>query len=410
MNRSNGSKTTTGSPLTGPLRPAGMRHFNARELFRLLRANSPCSRADLVRLSGLSAPTVSATVEHLEKRGLITTLGLGASAGGRPPGLLSLNPECAYVAGLEITSSDVRVALVNLEGSRVGNWTSRLPSKSTPAKIVEALNHGVDKLLTHHSIPRKKLYAVCAAAPGITDLRAGIVVSAPHLEKWEDIPLKQLLEETFRVPAIIENDVNLSALGERMEGAARGQDDFVFLWVDKGVGAGIFVDGKLHRGAIGSAGEIGYMRVPGTPAATLSIHHTGSLEDALGQKGLEEAWRQMHPVNGKGKEKTVTAQEILSLASAGHPEAVQIRDTIAAILSDVIINISVLLDPSMIVLGGEIGRSPALFGTVLKRVQQNDIARFMLVASHLGKDAALTGAVKLALETAESGLLNFNVE
>jgi glucokinase len=71
---------------------------------------------------------------------------------------------------------------------------------------------------------------------------------------------------------------------------------------------------------------------------------------------------------------------------------------------------SVLLDPSMIVLGGEIGRSPDLFATVLKRVQQNDFARFTLVASHLGKDAALTGAVKLALETAEQGLLNFNVE
>jgi glucokinase len=410
MNRSNGSKPTTVSPLTGPLRPAGMRHFNARELFWLLRANSPCSRADLVRLSGLSAPTVSATVEHLEKRGLVTTLGLGASAGGRPPGLLSLNPECAYVAGLEITSSDVRVALVNLEGSRIGNWTSRLPSKPTPERIVEALDHGVDKLLTHHSIPRSKLYAVCAAAPGITDLRAGIVVSAPHLEAWENIPLKQLLEETFGVPAIIENDVNLSALGERMEGAARGQDDFVFLWVDKGVGAGIFVDGKLHRGAIGSAGEIGYMRVPGAPGATLSIHHTGSLEDALGQKGLEEAWRRMHPANGKGREKIVTAHEILTMATDGHPEAEEIRDTIAAILSDVIINISVLLDPSMIVLGGEIGRSPALFGTVLKRVQQNDFARFMLVASHLGKDAALTGAVKLALETAESELLNFNLE
>ena len=119
----------------------------------------------------------------------------------------------------------------------------------------------------------------------------------------------------------------------------------------------------------------------------------------------------MHPANGTSKKKTRPAHQILALASDGHPGAVEIRDSIAAILSDVIINISVLLDPSMIVLGGEIGRSPALFSTVLKRVQQNDFARFTLVTSHLGKDAALTGAVKLALETAETrGLLNFNVE
>ena len=387
-----------------------MRHINARELFWLLRANSPCSRADLVRLSGLSAPTVSATVEHLEKRGLVTTLGLGASAGGRPPGLLSLNPECAYVAGLEITSSDIRVALADLEGNRVGKWTSRLPSRETPEKVVEALAHGVDKVLMRHSIPRNKLYSVCAAVPGITDLRAGNVVSAPHLQAWENVPLKRLLEETLGVSAVIENDVNLSALGERMEGAARGYDDFVFLWVGNGVGAGIFVDGKLHRGAIGSAGEIGYMRVPGAPRGKLSIHTTGSLEDAVGQKGIEAAWRRMHPLEGNGREKPITAAEILARAAAGDPGAVQIRDHTAAVLSDAIVNISVLLDPSMIVLGGEIGRSDELFGAVLKRVQQNDFARFVLVASHLGKDAALTGAVKLALETAESGLLNFSIE
>ena len=188
MNRSNGSILMTASPLTGPLRPAGMRHFNARELFWLLRANSPCSRADLVRLSGLSAPTVSATIEHLEKHGLVTTLGLGASAGGRPPGLLSLNPECAYVAGLEITSSGVRVALVNLEGSRIGNWTSQL--SSTPEKIVESLEHGVGILLARHSIPRSKLYSVCVAAPGITDLRAGGRCLLPHILKGGKISFR----------------------------------------------------------------------------------------------------------------------------------------------------------------------------------------------------------------------------
>ncbi len=108
-----------------------------------------------------------------------------------------------------------------------------------------------------------------------------------------------------------------------MEGAARGQDDFVFLWVDKGVGAGIFVDGKLHRGAIGSAGEIGYMRFRNSRGNSLHPPH-GKFGRRSGAKSLEEAWRQMHPANGKGKEKTLTAQEILSLASAGHPGAVEI--------------------------------------------------------------------------------------
>src|ERR1700722_9956490 len=105
----------------------------------MLRANSPCSRADLVRLSGLSAPTVSATVEHLEKLGLVTTLGLGASAGGRPPGLFSPNPQCAYVAGLEITNSGIRATLADLEGNRIGNWSEGLRERERPEKIVQML-------------------------------------------------------------------------------------------------------------------------------------------------------------------------------------------------------------------------------------------------------------------------------
>ncbi len=202
--------------------------------------------------------------------------------------------------------------------------------------------------------------------------------------------------------------MNLSALGEHMEGAARGQEDFVLLWVANGVGAGIFMDGKLYRGAIGSAGEIGYMRVPGAPGGAVSIHTTGSLEDAVGQKGIEAAWHRLHAGNG-ATGANLSASEILSLVEIGDPIAMQIRDTIAAILSDVIVNISVLMDPSMIVLGGDIGRAPALFGAVLRRVQQDDLARFVLVASRLGQDAVLAGAVKVALELAESKLLPLTV-
>ncbi len=183
MTRPPASKRKPDGSLNGPLRPAGIRHINARELFWSLRANSPCSRADLVRLSGLSAPTVSATVEHLEKLGLVTTLGLGASAGGRPPGLLSPNPQCAYVAGLEITSSSISVAVADLGGNRIGNWSVSRQEKEKPENVVQSLAVGVDKLLSRYSIPRKKLLAVCAAAPGIMDLKAGNLVSAPHLEE-----------------------------------------------------------------------------------------------------------------------------------------------------------------------------------------------------------------------------------
>ncbi len=172
------------SPAKASPRPTSLRHINARELYLLLRANSPCSRADLVRLSGLSGPTVSRTVEYLEKRGLVISLGFGESDGGRPPDQLSLNQGYVYVAGLEIKDSGIRVALADLQGNRIAQWSSRLPSKKTPEKVVEALVAGVERLLKQHSIAKRKLYAICTSAPGITDVSTGNLIFAPFLKTW----------------------------------------------------------------------------------------------------------------------------------------------------------------------------------------------------------------------------------
>ena len=230
-------------------RPKSLRHINARELYLLIRANSPCSRADLVRLSGLSGPTVSRIIEYLEQRELVVSVGFGESEGGRPPDQLSLNK--GYVAGLEVKDSRIRVALADLQGNRVGQWESRLPAQKTPKKIVETLVAGVESVMKQHGIAKKKLHALCTSSPGITDIQTGNLIFAPFLKDWGDIPLRDLLENAFEVPVVIENEANLHALGERAYGIARGEDHFVFLEVGEGLGAGIFINGMPYRGATG---------------------------------------------------------------------------------------------------------------------------------------------------------------
>ena len=167
-------------------RPTSLRHINARELYLLLRAHSPCSRADLVRLSGLSGPTVSRTIEYLEQRDLVISLGFGESDGGRPPDQLSLRK--GYVAGLEIKNSGIRVALADLQGNRIAQWTSRLPARKSPEKVVQTLVTGLAGLLKQHSIARRRLHAICASSPGITDLRTGNLIFAPFLKEWARSP------------------------------------------------------------------------------------------------------------------------------------------------------------------------------------------------------------------------------
>jgi len=388
-------------------RPTSLRHINARELYLLLRANSPCSRADLVRMSGLSGPTVSRTIEYLVQRELVISLGFGESDGGRPPDQLSLNQGYLYVAGLEIKDSGIRVALADLQGNRIAQWGARLPSRKTPEKVVRALVVSVERLLKRHSIAKRKLYAICASAPGITDVSTGNLIFAPFLKDWGDIPLRKLLENAFEVPVIIDNESNLHALGERAYGAAKGEDHFVFLEVGNGIGAGIFINGMLYRGATGSAGEIGYMQVPGAPRGPFSTRVPGTLERVAGGKGMEETWRGM----SKAAREPATAAEILAFAEAGDVLAVQVIETAAKALSDVIANISVLLDPTLIVLGGPFGCSQPLFEAVSRQLQlqKHDSDRIRVRLSLCGKDAALLGALKTALEVAETRLLNFNL-
>ncbi len=388
-------------------RPRNLRHSNARELYLLLRANSPCSRADLVRLSGLSAPTVSRVIEYLEQRALVISLGFGESDGGRPPDQLALHQ--GYVAGVEIKDSGIRVGLADLQGHRIAQWATALPAKKNPKTVVQRLVAGVEILLKQHSIPKQKLYALCASAPGITDPVTGNLIFAPFLHGRGEYPLLKLLEEAFDIPVTMDNEANLHALGERAYGAAQGEDHFVFLEVGAGVGAGIFINGKLYRGATGSAGEIGYMLVPGLPRGPFSAQVFGTLEMVAGGKGMEEAWReQAKELPGR---ELATATDILAFAEGGDELALCIVERAAKALCDVIANISVLLDPTLIVLGGSFGCSRVLFDAISLQLQKqkHDSGRIRVRLSLCGHDAALLGAVDTALELAEGHLLNFHL-
>jgi glucokinase len=270
---------------------------------------------------------------------------------------------------------------------------------------VDALGDGIAALLLKHSISPKKLLAICAAAPGITEAESGRV-SAPHLKLWNDVPLKSLLEDRIKVHSIVENDVNLSALGEHVEGVTQNEDNFVFLSVGEGVGAGIFINGGLYKGRRGTAGEIGYMQVPGTKRSTPLKYSTGSLEDVVGRRGIERAWAHVHSSKGSPKLKV---EQILDLAASGSKEAADVIQTCAVILADVVANVSVLLDPSMIVMGGPIGSAAPVFSQVLDLHDKNNLAHPSLVISRLGEDGALIGAIKLALEHVEQTLLEFSL-
>ena len=390
---------------TVPSRPTLLKQLNSRQVLTLLRRNSPCSRADLVRLSGLSAPTVSSVVAYLQRKHLIKELGLGSSNGGRRPDMLCFDSSYGCVAGVDLGGSNIRLAIADLDGKILARWNVSTRGNRTPAKIVKLISEGVRRLMQQTAIPAKNLLSIGVGAPGITDVQAGIVVSAPHLQDWQSVPFRDLLEAKLNVPATVENDVNTAALGESWAGSAKGVANFVFLAIGTGIGAGLFIADRLYHGSDWAAGEVGYFLVPGAPVTPIAIDKPGALEKIIGGNGIEQAWRKLCQ-NGSRNGQTLQPTEVFEIAEQGDVRARKLLHATAQALAHTISNISVLLNTSLIVLGGAIGSSEPLLRATRKLLDRNEFARPRLAISLLREDAQLYGAVRLALDDVEAKLFS----
>ena len=392
-----------------PSRPAHLRQVNARGLFRLLREHSPCSKADLVRLSGLSAPTVSSAVAYLESLGLVENLGDGESSGGRPPEMLRFNASHGYVAGVDIGGTRLRMILADLNGRVVTQWATQFTEKQrTPKAICTLIHEGLKVMCQEGSTSLRKVLHITVGAPGITNVSSGIVLSAPNLKDWNDVPLRTMIERELGIPALVENDTNLAAVGEHWRGSATGVEDFVFVALGTGVGAGIFIHGRLHHGANWSAGEIGYAGVAGMPRQTLQVQSPGQMERAIGGLGIEAEWKRLLDREGRtdtGDLERLRATEIFDLAVDGDRLAGQLVQYTAQILVDCIVDLSLVLDPGVVILGGGVGSHPELCRVTEKLLERNEFAKPQVRSSSLGTQAQLHGAISLSLSATEAQLL-----
>src|SRR5882757_5048413 len=206
-----------------PSRPSHFRQANARGLLQLLQEHDPCSKADLVRYSGLSAPTVSSGIAHLEGLGLVEQIGDGESSGGRPPGMLRFNARHGYVVAADIGGTRVRMMLADLGGNVITQSSVLLGAKQkTPEGVCSLIVEGLKGMCRQSGTPLRKVLHLTAGAPGITNVDTGVVLSAPNLDEWDDVPLQALLEKGTGIPCLVENDTNLAAVGEYWRGAALG--------------------------------------------------------------------------------------------------------------------------------------------------------------------------------------------
>jgi predicted NBD/HSP70 family sugar kinase len=347
------------------------------------------TRAELIEATRLSAPTVGSMISHLMRVGLVRDLGVGPSRGGRRPSFMEFNARYGFVAAIDLGPNRTRLAVADLRGERVAHRVLPTAPGLGPAALLAQLAASTKALLREAQVPAERLLAVCAGAPGIVDRDGGIVLTLHNLKGWSQVPMREILKKALGVPVVVENDVNLAILGERWRGAARGHDTCAFLTVGTGIGAGIVVNGELHRGHRFLAGEIGQMWM-GPQYVDQDFGRRGCFEALAGLQALTSQW----PRGPSGDPERWVA-ELVDAARNGDAKARKIIQDEARLIAIGVTNLTLALDPSLIVLGGALIAQGDLLVQEVRRIAER-LVPTEIVVSALDKEAPLWGCLLVA--------------
>jgi glucokinase len=390
-----------GAGLDGEARSAAhLRRLNMERILAVaMDRATPFTRAELIQATRLSAPTVGNLVSHLIKSGVVRDLGTGPSRGGRRPSFMEFNARHGFVAAIDLGPTKTRLAVADLRGEQLAHRVLPTPAGLGPTALLARLATSVKSLMREADIPGDRLLAVGAGAPGAVDTIQGIVELAPNLKGWSRVPMAATLSRALRTSVVVENDVNLAVLGERWRGAARGHDDCAFIHMGTGIGAGIIVKGELYHGHHFQAGEIAFMCM-GAQYVDVDFGARGCLETLAGLKAIAARW----PGSNKGTGESWVI-DLHEAALAGDKQARKAVEDTARLIGIAAANLRLVLDPSLIVLGGAlVTLGDAFLQEVRQTVAHIVPAPTEIVASALDKEAPLWGSLLVATIAARQRL------
>ncbi|WP_428961595.1 ROK family transcriptional regulator [Micromonospora fluostatini] len=373
-----------------PGTPRLLRALNDRAALELLLERGPLTRARLGELTGLSKVTASQLVERLEERGLVTRV--GEQAGGRGPNaqLYAVRPGSAHVVGVDVGPERVVAACADITGAVLGRVEQSTRDTDDPVGVV---HNAVVQAASSAGAELTTVRRVVLGTPGLVDPGTGDITFAFNLPRWHR-GLLAALREDLQIPVLFENDVNLAAVAEAQSGAAQGVGDFALIWVGAGLGLAIMLNGRLHHGSTGAAGEIGYLPVPGVPIPRDVSRRAKPAFQQLAAADAVCAVGREHGFDATTAAGTVRAA--IEAGTAGGP----FLDELARRLALGVAGTCVVLDPPLVVLAGEVGQAG---GAALAERVQHEVAAITLVkprvvTTGLTEEPVLHGALRIALD------------
>jgi predicted NBD/HSP70 family sugar kinase len=374
-----------------------MRAHNRSVVLDVVRRSGPVARTEVARRTSLAKPTVSAIVDELLADGIVHEVGVGTStaAGGRPPTFLDFDVTRDAYVGVHVGVDTTTVAVANGRGEVIAEC-SRASAIGAPARSVEHVTTLLEGALAQAKVRRRTVRHATIVVPGLVDRETGVCVLAPNLG-WKDVPVVELFTDALKVPVTVWNTPHASAFAEGRHGAAREVDTFVWLYVGPGVGSAIVQDGELVTGTRGFAGEIGHCRVA-DDGLRCHCGKYGCLEVYTSAEAISRAASE---VGVPSRTKAPRLADVVRAARDGHAGARRVLDDAGHMLGLGTSYLVGILNPELVVVGGESAEAFEFLLEPLRRALAQDALeaeQVPVVASAVEGDAAVAGAVLLAFE------------
>lgn len=401
------SDTRQAQPLNAPL---GMSAAEA-EVIHVLRKQGLISRTDITKVTGWSKAKTSQKIRHLVDKGYLVEVGEGKSQGGRKPRLLRINNRLGYLVGLDVGATSVDVVLTDVGGKHCQRRSAPADVRQPPAEFLRRCNDLILEMVSAQGALPGEVLGIGIGVPGPVDFARGVLVAPPLMPEWENFLLREFFRQTFpAATVVVDNDVNIMALGEQLAGDGIGIDHFIFIKIGTGIGAGIVSNGRIHRGHIGCAGDIGHICVD-QQGPVCRCGNTGCLEamaagPAISEKAMQAAKKGLSPLLRQIMEANggvLRPEDVNAACREGDQAALEIIRASGQMIGDVLAGLVNFFNPSHIFIGGGITNFGnhllvSIRRAVLRRSLPLATTHLSINFSRMGPDIGVNGAIALVSE------------
>lgn len=382
-----------------------------KELLNILQKDGEVTKAALLDTLPYSRSKINGGIASLIEKRYIRSNGSGEYTGGRRSVKFSINGATGFVAGVDIGATSLDLVIADMSKRIIARSSETANVREGPKIVLNRVLELLSKLLDENNLQREHLYSIGIGVPGPVDFDQGMVISPPIMPGWDGFPIIQMVQSVFpSAVAVVDNDVNVMALGESFSGSGKGVHDLIFVKIGTGIGAGIICNDSIYRGNNGCAGDIGHVSVK-FDGPMCHCGNTGCLEamaagPAIAERGLNAALEGRSSIllkYYKANDRRIRAEDVGLAAAEGDPVSIEIIRSCGHMVGGVLASLVNFFNPGMIVIGGGVSNIGNLLlssirQVVLHRSPPLATRDLQIVFSSIGSDAGITGAIALAVD------------